>query len=481
MLDEDVVLKTMKNGNERLLLANVLLMVGATSLIIAGDTQLAAGVLLGLGIIAPINMISFKRNWVDAPPFVGTHYMLMLLPFIISLVLAFVGFLNPVIKVVYAGGREYFELMQVPAAIVSGCSNYAAAILPELETLACVACAASIFLITDSRYTIRKIILYSAAIAAFFASIGIIYKLLSEIDTFSYLPKPNVNSFSSFPDTSQWSAFAIIWTGGALAMAIYTSQRFRLVNFVKSLRFALLLIASICFLSVMAVGTPLEKTMAMCMAMLACAILAIDTIPSESNLKRHYGSTRSMKAAKTRGWLNIIPCATFALVSLSMFSGAFMVATSSLDNEGEMMIVDSLNSKMTPLAERQNIILDAKKMIEERPYFGWGTGSFREVFAFYQGADLGTVSWSSPKSDLVQKLAENGIVGLAISSAMPLALLLVWLVRRSFSTSGIIMALACLCVVILAVFSNPFSCLSVQMSFWVLLLSLFRWDKAEVK
>lgn len=481
MLDEDVVLKTMKNGNERLLLANVLLMVGVTSLIIAGDTQLAAGVLLGLGIIAPINMFSFKRNWVDASPFVGTHYFLILLPFFASLILTLFGLLNPAVREVYAGGREYFELVQRPELLISAAFASADAILPELETLACVACAASIFLITDSRYTIRKIILYSAAIASVFALFGIIYTLLSTIDTFSYLPPANANSFSTFPDTSQWSAFAIIWTGGALAMAIYTSQRFRIATFVKSLRCALLLIASICFASVMMVGTPLEKTIIMSIALLAFSILVIDTIPTESNLRRHYGSSRALRAAKERGWLNALPCFSYVLFSITLAFGIFVVVNSSWNNPNEMMIVDSENPKMTTLHERQNILADTRKMIEERPYFGWGTGSFREAFAFFQGADLGTISWSSPKSDLLQKLAENGIVGLAISASMPLALLLAWIVRRSFSTSGMVIALTCLSVLVLAVFSNPFHCLSVQMSFWALLMSLFRWDNAVVK
>ena len=119
--------------------------------------------------------------------------------------------------------------------------------------------------------------------------------------------------------------------------------------------------------------------------------------------------------------------------------------------------------------------------MEMRPLFGWGSESFPTVFSFYQGVDLGEGVWFTPKSDLMEKLFENGIVGLALSFATPLCFLLLWIFRRQYSIQSVLLFAALAAVLAMSVFGSPFASTSVLISFWVVMMTAFRWANAEVR
>lgn len=67
MLDEEVIVKGSKHSGERLLIVNVIMMVMVPALIFGGNSELARGLFIALGIVAPLNVINYKRIWIDAP------------------------------------------------------------------------------------------------------------------------------------------------------------------------------------------------------------------------------------------------------------------------------------------------------------------------------------------------------------------------------------------------------------------------------
>ena len=81
MLDEEVIVKDAKNGSERMLILNVILMVLVPAVLFGGNTDLATGLFVALGILAPLNVINYKRIWIDAPNGTIPFYFLSLLPF----------------------------------------------------------------------------------------------------------------------------------------------------------------------------------------------------------------------------------------------------------------------------------------------------------------------------------------------------------------------------------------------------------------
>ena len=480
MLDEEVVLKTERNGNEKLLFANVLLLVGITALMMGGSSDLASGIFLGLGIIAPINVYAYRRNWPDSDPKVLWKYLLALLPYFAAMGITIFGLTNPVVVQQTVANREYFVFEPNSSPIVSGSISAVRPIIGELDTIACVACALSLYFITDSRYVLRKILFFCCVIAAVFAVFGLVYSFMQTIKTTEAIPTIGLDSFSTFPCSSHWAAFALIWLGASFATALYASQKYRIDNFVKSARFACLACATVLFASIMYSGTPSEKILANAISSIACVVFFVDTIPTKENLRRHWQG-RYSKMPKHRLLGGVIPCMCYIFAAAIFASITLMAAHAAYKDPSETLLVDSSNPNTVRLDEKLKVISDSKDMIAERPIFGWGTASFRDVFAFKQGADLGVDSWISPFSDFVQKIADNGIAGLAIASITPLAFFLAWLARRSFSPSGFLMLLSILSVLLLGFIDNPFRCLSVDLSFWIVMMCAFRWDNAKVK
>ena len=177
----------------------------------------------------------------------------------------------------------------------------------------------------------------------------------------------------------------------------------------------------------------------------------------------------------------VIPCAMYLVAALISAAACVSTFIESVNDGDEMLIVNSDSRSCATLAERQALIADSIDIIELKPAFGWGTGSFPNVFAFYQSSDLGDCAWDSPHSEPVKKLVENGLVGLVLSVITPLAFFILWIFRFDFSASGMVLFFTLACFLVLTVIDCPFQCIAVQASFWILMMSLFKWDCAKIR
>ena len=476
MLDEEVILKGARNGSERLLILNVLMMTAIPTILFGGNSELAHGLFIALGILAPLNVIKYKNTWIDAPPSTLPLYLLALSPYIAALV---IDILSVPILNSPGGNTGVFWRLSSPSYydIVSASDSALTAVTSDLVTLAAVACGLSIFFITDSRYIIRRMFFFASSGAAILVVISLIYDGIESIPGF-ILPSLGKNSFATFTDASQWSAFAILWMGAALVIAAYSSQRFRLTTFLFSLKFLSLITASVLLGSVLYCGTPLEKTVALFLTSAGYAIIFLDTVPTKSNLARHW---TSKYVGPKHKWLRLLfPAACYATLSVLFLAASAWIGTDSWNNPNERLIV-SENSHSRSLAERISIIKDCERIVDETPLTGWGTNSFPTVFAFRQGADLGDMPIPSPYSDILQKFIENGIAGLILAMITPLAFGLRWLWRRDFSKSGALMFMTLAGTLLLGVFSHPFQSSAVLISFWVVMMSAFKWDDCQIR
>ena len=476
MLDEEVIVKGAKNGSERLLIVNVLLMLAVPALMLGGNTEIARGVFIAMGILAPLNVIIYKRTWIDADESTLPMYFLALSPYVVSLAIAATG--TPLLVSDEFASGEIWKFGGLGSAFfASANASTMSAITSELATIAAVACGLSIFFITDSRYIIRRIFFFASSGAAALALLGFAYKGLEALPRF-ILPSLGENSFATFNDASQWSAFAILWMGAALVIGAYTSQRFRLATFLYSLKFFAMLSAFVLLLSVLFCGTPLERTLSLFLTSAGYAIIFIDTVPTKTNLERHW--TSKYVQSKHRKLRLAIPSATYAAVSILTLASSVWVGLSSWNNPNERLIVDE-DAPFCTLAERRAVYTDALALLQDEPPTGWGTSSFPSLFAFKQGADLRCAPYPSPYSDLLQKLIENGIVGLVLCALTPVVFFLRWLRKRDFSKSGALMFMTLAGVLGLGVFDYPFQSIAVLASFWIILMSAFRWDDSQVR
>ena len=480
MLDEEVIVKNAKNSNERLLVANVLIMVLFPAVMMGGNSILATGLFMALGILAPINVLYYRRVWIDAPPRVSLFYTLALFPYFISFAIACVGLSNPSLNSVFVGPREYLSLdVSHIGSLTSAADGILSALIPEIITMSAVACGLSIYFITDSRYIIRRMFFFCLAGATALAIFGFFYSFITCLPGFTYLPRFGINPFSTFSDSSQWCGFAMIWMGAGATVAIYSAQRFRLKRYAYSLRFLALLMSMLLFLSILFCGTPMHVLLAALLMAVAFFILFIDTVPTKKNLDRHWNWRHSSPSRKP--FSLALPSVLYALISVAMIAGAVMIYSNYRAGGMESLLVDSHNPNSPSLSERQALLDDSMDIVRLNPEFGWGTASFGNVLAFYQGSDLGDSPWPTPGSDLLHKLIENGYVGLFLSAITPLCFFAMWLARRDFSLSGIMMFATVGVFLVLAAVDYPFQSIAVQSSFWVLLMSAFRWDNAEVR
>jgi len=474
MLDEEIIVKDAKNGSERLLIWNVVLMCLLPAVLFGGNSDLATGIFIALGILAPLNVVNYRRIWIDAPPSTIPLYTLTLLPFAAAVLISACGLFNGALISSESGTKGFFKLVtNDPSAIVSAADSAIAALSPDLVALAAAACAFSMFFITESKYILRRIFFFCAAGAAILALFGFFYNAIGMIPKF-ILPSFGNDAFSTFTDSSQWAAFAIIWIGGAMTIAAYSAQRYRLLTFSYSLKFFSLLIAAILLFSVLDVGTPLERAVGLSLMGAGCALLFADTFPTKRNLARHWTS-RYVHSKYKKLKLSLAP-AVYLCISAACFFSAAATAAGSWRNPNERLIVNEISADKITLAERVNIYDDSRELISMRPAFGWGSGSFANVFSFRQGADLGPTPFRSPQSDLLQKIVENGYVGLGISLCAPLAFLIFWITRRKLSKAGSMLFLTSGALALVAVFDNPLQSIAVLQSFWIILVGAFKWD-----
>ncbi len=477
MLDEDTVIKTFRNNNEQLLLLNIICVIVLPTILFGTSSELLAGMFISLGIVAPINICKYIYSWSPRPIVPMKFFALCVLPFVASMIITIIGMNNGGLTSVTIGDNSYFTLSDT--STISPMNAYVHPLAPitgELVSLAAFLAGFSIFMITDSRFVVRKILLSTATTIAIITILGIAVNFIGNFEQSPYANSFKY-SFSTFVDASQWASFAIIWIGASFAMALYSGQRFRSLPFVNSIRFFGISLAIILLLGVLCAGKPIHQFFALLISTISMILLAFDVAPIKKNVRRHemlrHISSHSLRLKKMR-----LPCAIYTLLALVAFCGIIMV-TSEIKNNPSMLVVDNTKNSIT-YAEKSALWEDAIQMVDEKHLlFGYGTASFANVFALNQGSDLDSV-WTSPQSDLLHKIFENGIVGLILSSLTFVFMTLRWLLKRKFSASGAIMMISIVAILLISTVEIPFQSIAVLSSFWVLAMSLFRWDDAKV-
>ena len=116
-------------------------------------------------------------------------------------------------------------------------------------------------------------------------------------------------------------------------------------------------------------------------------------------------------------------------------------------------------------------------MFLDNPLFGWGMDAFTHLSQFYQSDLLLSQSHERAFSDILQMLAEFGLVG-----SIPIILLFLWQLLRYFRGPNAqvlpnLLLAACFGIVLLSFVDSPFMSPAVFMSFLILFFSALRWTE----
>ncbi len=482
MLDEEVIIKTPKHSCEIYLISNILIMLATAAFLFGGSAHFSEALLITMGIIAPINVLIYKHVWLDAKPLTTTKYALLLSPYLIVLLLTIFSFFNPLITEEIFGSSTYFSLNNLNSALpATAAYDMLVAILSDLTTISVVACALSIYFITDSRFILRTIFFWSAIIVAVLSLLGFVFIFVYDFFNVNlHFEILGPRSFATFPDKFHWSSFATIWLGATLAISLYSSQNFNFNNFIFSFRFMVLALAAVIFASAIYTATPMQMLSIYGLCCLGFMLLALDVRPTELNLTRHEPN-RSWHSKKKRFTRGIAPMFLYGIIALVMFVMAAKTLNDSLFDPEERMLCDSTDKYSITYKERIELFNNSYKVAAERPLFGWGTSSYPVVMAFKQDSSMGYSPWLSPRSDLLKIIIENGVVGLFLVALTPMIFFLFWVLRCSISKSGLLMFVTCTMILLQSVLDYPFQSPAVLLSFWILFVGMFKWENAKVR
>lgn len=468
MLDEEVILRTSRNSGETATMAAAIAAICVPAFLFGGESDIGLGALIALGILAPINIANSAANWPTVRNGAVLKFVFALVPSFIAIVIASIGICHSVLEWSGGSGREVAKLVYKPGwPIVSAALDPIYPITSELASLSATACALALYFVATSKYVLRKVLVWGAgaAVVLALAGLGLKYSGGSGSNGFG------ANGFSLFPSIAEWSAFAIIWQGGALTAAVYSPQRFKLNSLLYSLRFWSLAGSLVLWASVMVSGAPIEIAVSSVLQAVGLSVLAADVFPSKSNLKNYRVSRL--------GGFNIRAKVPFAIyiAAGAVFLWAAAAGIIGCASKGTLSFDQSSKNAPT-MAQIATLKADTQSAKDARPMFGWGETSFTTIFAFYQSSELGYTAWKSPESDLQRALVETGKAGLFLNVITPIVFAVVWICRRKISLASFVMGVSVIGIIVLGCVRTPFESAAVISSFSILLYTFFGWDSS---
>ena len=469
MLDEDVILKSTRYINERILILNIAAISLLPAIFFGGSGAFALSLIFSLGIIAPINVFTYPLNWIDAPDYSRIKYIICVLPVMAASAMAIARFFTPSLAYTNFEQIEALRLLDENSAklVASAATSFFDAVSDSIIVLSSCLAAFSIFIITKSRFVIKTMLMCCSAGVVLFSVIGLVLDALYALDVPAVKRIYTDFAFFTFADKADFSFYAYIWASALLATGIYTFQRFSLQNLFGSLRFFIMIGSIFLFAVSLYTSSAFFKPFIYATAAFIFVVYTIDVFPTKSNLRRHNrrivdNSFSSMLKAST-------PAIIYTIIAAISLLFCVLSAKPAMDFQNA-----------PERAELKNLDADAASAAAEKPVFGWGGGSFQNVMSIKQGDDIKNIAHDKASSDFIKASLEYGFLGIAMIAAMPIFLFVYIFAKFGVSKSQAIMLAPIAVLTALSFVSTPFLSPSVIISFWILSGSLIAWGNSEI-
>ncbi len=296
-----------------------------------------------------------------------------------------------------------------------------------------------------SRRAVRSLALGLAGVVALLAFVGAVFWFSGAKLLLGVLAVPGGQFFSTFVYKNHWSAFAILGALSAAGLGFSAWSRAADDRRERTVRlFAFCAVVMILLtppLPVSRSGTVLAGLVALLVAVAALVRLV-------------RGSAGGWRRALWLGGLGLAVVALILGRVLWLSQGS--LATGWERTVREWRRVEEKGEWNT----RVYVAQDTWRMVQDRPWFGWGAGGFEPVFPLYLGnytrnrKGEQTATWDHAHCDWLEVTAEYGFVGLALLVGAALAG--VWRVLRAGSRWGRWTLLGLGLVAVYAVAEFPF-------------------------
>lgn len=336
----------------------------------------------------------------------------------------------------------------------------------------------NIAFILNRRRSIRILLVVLLVDAVALSVVGTIQKLGGFTGLyFGKIPSPQKYFFATFVYHNHWGAFALLALGAGIGAAWYFARHRESRDVLHSPAFAaiagLLLIAATIPLS----GSRSTTILALAFGLGTFLHWTVRLIVK----RRHYRESA------------VVPVVGSAIVVMFATAAVWYVARDSISTRfalTERQIADMQSHGS--IGSRAALYRDTIRMAEVKPWFGWGTASYPQVFLLYNSqhsVDRLPVFYHDAHSDWLQSFAEHGIVGTLLLGATVL-LPLLSLRRRDWwnPVSGYLFS-ACAIIGLYAWIEFPFGNYAVVLVWWTCLFAAvqyarlserdrLRWDKS---
>lgn len=420
-----------------------------------------------IGSLAPLlTLAALRERRADKIPSATTLYLLI--PWLIFNLLVFLSLLHPSLRIVTIEGGSVFA----PRGDLSAwpCSARPELALKELWLFDAIYLSAfNLLLAIRHRRTLRELLLILAANALLLGVFGSFQKFSHASGLFfGLVPSPNPTFFASFIYHNHWGAFAVLMLSVSLGLLFNLRPWSGYRNFWHSP--AVAAVVAIFFL-----GVTIPLSTSRSCTLLAIILLAAGLIQGLRRIFRHH---------KEQGRSTAMPSFFLILTGIVALTLAYFLARPMIEER----ITDTQEQithmrKIGGLGARAQLYGDTWRMANDRPWFGWGLGSYGTVFTFYNNQhaiDNLPQYYEDAHSDWLQMLAEVGAIGTALFLTFLFCPLL--LIRQSREITSLPRCLFAGCGLILlyAGIEFPFGNPAVTLFFWICFFCAVRWTRMDM-
>ncbi|MEM8867307.1 MAG: O-antigen ligase family protein [Verrucomicrobiota bacterium] len=300
----------------------------------------------------------------------------------------------------------------------------------------------NVFLVPKSRAFFERLLPWLCLNAALIALWGYFQKALGLKAPLLTKGTGSADFFAFYPYDGHWAAFALIWATVCSAMALlelrYLKESERFIDSIGAwyLTGAALLGASGFAIQARMPSTILLFGFAGLMLLVASTFLAKTKDPQRRAI--------------------VFTCGLGGMVT---FAGGLY----------RLFQTDPYATKAQALREA------SAQMFTDKPLFGWGIESFSQIIPFYADDRLLGGRYTRAGSDMLQYLAELGIIGFLIAGSVMIILLIRYIRGRHNINLTNHLLIGCLGIIVMAFFDTPFMSPAVFYSYTLVFLIAFRW------
>lgn len=317
--------------------------------------------------------------------------------------------------------------------------------------------------VVTRRRALRGLLLVLTVNALALAVMGTFQKLGQSAGLyFGWQPSPNVRFFASFIYPNHWGAFILMCTAAALGLWLHFSHPEDRARRHSPAAFGL--VATL----FLAASVPLSGSR-------SCSLLVLALL---TGALLHW-----ILALRQSGHLARRAKVAAAVLALTVFfgglGGIFLLARPVIEVRIETTQAQIADIRMRgDLGSRRQLYVDTWRMACQKPWFGWGLGSYGTVFQCFN-QQLSVDGWvpfyAQAHSDWLQMLAEVGVIGtllIALLGGVPL--LAVCCAGRLGQLPACLLA-GCALLIAYALVEFPFANPAVMIAFWLCFFTAVRY------